>query len=376
MAGSLSLLPLLGCSREKDSAPEPKLASALTEKTSKLEQRIPQLLAELRVPGLSVVVIENGGIAWRRGFGVMNGMSQTPVDNDTIFPAQSMSKPVFAYAAMKLCDKGVLNLDTPLVRYVPNRFVQDDPRADLITARHVLSHTTGLPNWRSQKDPLKITFKPGERWSYSGEAYYYLQSIVTALKGRTDTTTCNEYEQDYRVCATNFDEYMTANLLRPFGMTSSGYVWRQEFQERMAHPHDTNGMLLKSGKSTSTDVARYGSAGSLVTTPTDYAKFLIEVMDPKPADDYRLTNASLREMLRPHADVPGSPVRSSWALGWQILHLDPKDVICHGGDIEGFHSLAAFSAVSKSGFVIMTNGENGYEIIWKRLLGDLVDLFV
>ena len=91
---------------------------------------------------------------------------------------------------MKLCEKGVMDLDTPLTKYTSERFLEGDPRLDLITARHVLSHTSGFQNWRSEKEPLKIHFKPGEKWSYSGEGYSYLQSVVTHLIGlkRTQRT--------------------------------------------------------------------------------------------------------------------------------------------------------------------------------------------
>ncbi|HWN93506.1 MAG TPA: serine hydrolase domain-containing protein, partial [Methylomirabilota bacterium] len=106
-------------------------------------------MQESHVPGLSIAVIKDARIAWRGAFGVKDVESREPVDRDTMFEAASMSKPVFAYVVMKLCEKGVVNLDTPLTRYTPERFVPDDPRLDLITARHVLSHTSGLPNWRS-----------------------------------------------------------------------------------------------------------------------------------------------------------------------------------------------------------------------------------
>ena len=82
-----------------------------------------------------------------------------------MFEAASMSKPVFAYVVMKLCETGVLNLDTPLTTYTADRFLQDDPRLDLITARHVLSHTSGFQNWRSEQEPLAIHFAPGNDFS-------------------------------------------------------------------------------------------------------------------------------------------------------------------------------------------------------------------
>jgi CubicO group peptidase (beta-lactamase class C family) len=97
----------------------------------------------------------------------------------------SMSKPVFAYAVMKLCERGVLSLDAPLTKYTPERFLEGDPRLDLITARHVLSQTAGFQNWREEGDgQLKIYSTPGERFQYSGEGYSYLLSVVTHVTGQ------------------------------------------------------------------------------------------------------------------------------------------------------------------------------------------------
>ena len=96
---------------------------------------------------------------------------------------------------------------------------------------------------------------------------------------------------------------------------------------------------------------------------------------PKPADAYRLKESSHREMLKPHIEVPG-PIMAAWALGWQIWQLEPGHVVAHGGDIEGWHSQSAFSPDRKTGFVIMTNGDNGATMIWDRLLKPLVGEFV
>ena len=87
------------------------------------------------------------------------------MDNDTVFEVASVSKTVFAYAVMNSAN-GILGLDTPLTRYTSDRLLKGDPRLDLITARHVLSHTTGLQNWRSDDEPLTIHFTPGEKFSY------------------------------------------------------------------------------------------------------------------------------------------------------------------------------------------------------------------
>jgi CubicO group peptidase (beta-lactamase class C family) len=329
----------------------------------------------LQVPGASVAIIQDARVAWKKSFGVRDQSIGVPVDDNTVFSAQSMSKPVFAYRVMKLWERGVLDIDAPLTRYTRNAFVENDPRLNEITARRVLSHTTGLPNWRSKKEPLRIAFTPGTKWSYSGEGYYYLQSVVTSLTGRTDESQCGPFEMDYRVCATNFGEYMEANLLRPFGMTRSGYVWTPVMQRNAAKPHDKAGQPLPQSGSTALSVARYGSSGSLMTTADDYAAFLVEVMQPKPANAYRLQEPTRREMLRPHIEA-ASPIKASWALGWQIWHLEEGDLVVHGGDSNGWHSQSVFSPERKTGFVILTNGEGGYAMIMNELLETFVGRFV
>ena len=275
-----------------------------------------------------------------------------------------MSKPVFAYAVMKLCEKGVIGLDTPLVEYTPERFLKGDSRLALVTARHVLSHTAGFQDARSGEKPLKIHFAPGEKWMYSGEGYYYLQSVVTHLAGRVNQRECSQFEDGLAVCASDFDEYMTTNLLAPFGMESSGYLWTDSFAKRVARPHSENGEPLPYRKPTGAGVARYGAMGALLTTATDYAKFLIEVIDPKPADEFRLSRANLIEMLRPQIKVEDGPGYSiSWALGWRVARTAEGDLVGHGGDQTGFHSTSEISVAGKSGYVILTNGDYGWKLI-------------
>jgi CubicO group peptidase (beta-lactamase class C family) len=344
----LPLLPLAGCVRQEST--DGLIAS--------LEKQLPALLAKATtVPAVSMALVTDAKLRWRGAFGVKDFASKTPIDHNTVFEAGSVSKTVFAYAVLKLCEKGVLNLDTPLTRFTPERFLEGDPRLDLITARHVLSHTTGFQNWRSSKEPLAIHFQPGERWDYSGEGYSYLQSVLTHLAGHVDPNHCTTFEDKLKVCSSDFDAHMKQNLLVPFGMTSSGYV----YQEGMARPHDEKGLINANRKATPIDAARYGSAGGLHTTPTDYARFLIEVIDPKPADAYRLTAATLKEMVRPQVKVTD---KLSWGLGWGIQHRKSGgDILTHSGDNPGFKAMTAASLDEKTGFIILTNGDRGFDEI-------------
>jgi CubicO group peptidase (beta-lactamase class C family) len=348
----LSILPLAGCVNRNpeflaaENSPGPILAD--------LESQIPKWMEEAKVPGLSLAVIDRGRLAWRRGFGVTDAASRAPVTADTIFTCCSMTKPVFAYFAMKLCETGVLDLDTPLSKYAPERYLLGDPRLELITARHCLSHTTGFQNWREEDGkPLSLRFQPGTRWSYSGEGYAYLASVITHLIKQP------------------LEQYMQTRVLSPFGMSSSAYLWNESIGNRMARPHDGAGQPLPNNKKpTHESVARYGAAGDLLTTPTDYARFLIEVIDPKKPDDFRLTRKSRDEMLRPQVSVPNEKIRSSWALGWSIVHDGNQNILNHSGDDTGWHTLGVASVATKSGLVAMTNGDAGTQVLGKLLMSD------
>ncbi|MDF2773240.1 MAG: serine hydrolase [Geminicoccaceae bacterium] len=351
---------LVGCrGRKAPSADRPPPATSEPgEVVAELEERIPGWMQETATPGVSIAIIQAAKVAWRRAFGVKDAASTTPVDPDTMFEAASMSKPVFAYVVMKLCETGLMDLDTPLTRYASDRILEGDPRLDLVTARHVLSHTAGFQNWRSEKTPLAIHFTPGEKFLYSGEGYHYLQTVVTGLIGQP------------------FETFMSARLLAPFGMTSSGYVWTDVFARRMARPHDASGKPIDNKKSSPEDVARYGSAGAMLSTPTDYAKFMIEVIAPKPSDANRLTRESVAEMLRSHVKIESNQYPASWALGWQIFHNNGRDFIYHGGDNEGFHCASVASVEGRSGLVVMTNGEAGTSVLRNIILSDRVQRFL
>jgi len=327
-----------------------------------LETRLPALLSQSpNVPAVSMALVADAKLLWRGAFGVKDRTNKQPVDPATVFEAGSVSKTVFAYAVLKSCEKGRLDLDTPLVKYAPDRPIEGDPRLDRITPRMVLSHTGGFQNWRSTKEPLSIHFTPGERWSYSGEGYSWLQSVLTHVAGHVNRNNCKAMEDGARVCATDFDRYMKANLLTPFGMTSSGYLYHQS----MARPHDPEGRMIADRKATSIEAARYGSAGGLHTTPTDYAKFLIEILAPRPSDNYRLNANSLAEMTRAQVKVKDW---LSWGLGWAVEDLKSGKILAHSGDNPGYKALAAAWPERRSGFIIMTNGDRGYDDIIAKVV--------
>jgi CubicO group peptidase (beta-lactamase class C family) len=149
---SYSLISLVACAHRNRKPTASTAAVPWHPLVAEFEAQTPKLMADAKVPGVSIAAIHNAKIVWRRGFGFADAATKAPVDQDTVFQAASMSKPVFAYVALKLCEKDVIGLDTPLTKYAPEPFLTGDPRIELITPRHILSHSSGFQNWRSQED--------------------------------------------------------------------------------------------------------------------------------------------------------------------------------------------------------------------------------
>jgi CubicO group peptidase (beta-lactamase class C family) len=366
-----TLLPhaVRGQAKRKSTSP------VLDEATlARIEQRMRQLLRETAVPGAAIAVVQNGRLAWQRTFGVQDAATGKPVDEHTVFEAASVSKTVFAYATLKLCERGTIGLDTPLTRYTKKRFFEGEPRLDQVTARHALSHTTGFPEWRSGTPPMKFLSDPGKLFRYSGEGYFYLQSVVSEVAGRNLGAPCGKYEADLEVCATDFDEFMRKALLDPLGMADSGYVWHPRFEPHTARPHDVQGNPLAPKRPNAADIARYGAVGELRTTAGDYAKFLLAVLN-LPRGDAFLSAKMRDEMVRPQVKLdPNKKIdgADSWALGWAIQERPTGHVILHSGGQTGFRSLTMASIARKSGFVVFTNSDNGGYVCYDQSLGELL----
>jgi CubicO group peptidase (beta-lactamase class C family) len=312
-----------------------------------LEKQVPQLLNAASVPGLSMALIRDGKTYWIHAFGVRDAKTGQPVTEDTIFEAASLSKPVVAYGALKLVDQGKLDLDTPLSKYLPKPYIEGDARLDKITARIVLSHRTGFPNWRGDGKPLTIHFTPGERFSYSGEGFVYLAKVVEQITGKP------------------LNDYMTEAVFIPLGMNSSSYVWRPDYDARSASPHDG---AAQPGDKFKPKVSN--AAASLHTTAGDYALFVEALLNGT-----GLSKKTLKEIEQPQIAVnpectnctERAPKQLSttlfWGLGIGIQKTKDGESLWHWGDNGRFKCFILAYPQQKIGAVFFMNGENGLSII-------------
>jgi CubicO group peptidase (beta-lactamase class C family) len=317
-------------------------------------------MAKHKVPGVSIVGIEHRGIAWEQQYGVRTAGQPEPVESDTVFEAASMSKPLAAYAALKLVEQGRLDLDRPLGEYLDRLYLENEPRHKKITARMVLSHTTGFPNWRpggwKSNGKLAVKLEPGTKFGYSGEGFLYLQRVIEHIAGES------------------LELYIHRTLLEPLGMTTASYMWRDDFADRAAAGHGPDGAVLANRKL----FHDANAAFSLYCTPTDYALFVVEMLRSDRTASHSLSGQSLAAMLTRTAKVEeraatgGRSERSNapsyYGLGWAIDPTVTGVRIRHSGaNATGFRSYCEFDPKRGTGIVIMTNATGGAEL-WREVM--------
>lgn len=340
---------------------------------------LPRLMRIAGVPGVGIAVVDRGAPAWSGGFGVRNMLTRDPVRDDTLFEAASMTKPVFAYVVMRLADEKRIDLDTPLVAYRRPANLGDDPNLARITARHVLEHSTGLPNWASA--PLVTSSAPGSRYSYSGEAFVWLQLVVETIMGA------------------GLGSVMQDKLFGPAGMARSSFGWDEAIANSLVFGHseppegeqalpdqptralgdrllpvasrrrkpiaswtfeDSVAAMRETdpGTAASTRDLPVNSAGGLLTTASDYAKFMALMMDGRDRAAWEIGEAARQAMLTPRIDVRGRDIAR--APGWEIERSPTGPLFQHSGSNYGiFKTLGVGDARSGRAIVIFTNAANG-----------------
>lgn len=337
-------------------------------------RNLPRLLELASVPGVSIAVVEDGETSTHSVGRVARGGAA--VTGDTVFEAASLGKPLVAHATLRLVDRGVLELDRPLYAYVriPDA---DNPAMRAVTVRHVLTQTTGLPNWRKAAGPLQPVGFPGREFSYSGEAFFYLQRVLE------------------KVTRTPFARWMEDELLRPLGMDSSSFAWKPAFDSRMAVGHDAGGdpreMYAAIGRAASEVAKRSGrpmldwrveealaavpavnpqwpalplyampnAACSFLTTARDYAAWLRHVLDSDPPGAVALAPSTRGAMLRPAVQLNSA---LWWGLGWGIQRDDYGTVLWQWGANMSFRSFVVADPGARRAVAVFTNGENGPRI--------------
>lgn len=339
------------------------LPAVVVEGQAGAARSLAERMQALHVPGVAIAVVRRGQLDWSRGYGV-TGSGGLPVSGRTLFQAGSVSKPVAAVAALALVQRGKLSLDAPANAVLRSWQLPETQwtQATPVTLRRLLSHTAGtsvhgfqgyaagenLPTLQQVLDgqppatspPVRVVEPPGGAYRYSGGGYSIAQQMM--------------------IDATNvpFAQIAARELFRPLGMSRSSFLQPLPAAAGpVAQPHDEKGEPLPGGAHVYPELA----AAGLWTTAEDLARFVIEIQRSAAGRGRVLAAATAREMLTPGA--------GSWGLGFKITGSAATTAFFHDGSNAGYKATLVGHPGSGDGAVILTNGDQGYQLGQEILRG-------
>jgi len=357
-------------------------------------------MTEFAVPGVGIAVLEDGEVAWEGSFGLANIDTGAPIKSNTLFQAASLTKPVFAYVVMRMVEEGAIGFDDRLADYFRPHDLADNEWNRMITVRHVLTHKTGFPNWRpdSPEDEgllLEGKFEPGTAFSYSGEAFCWLQQVCETITGLGLNALVSRYlfepagltdmamtwlpeRDDREVYGHIVDDEGKAQLAdfqvarrRGRLMEQVAQKWQRPIEDwRVVDQLAANAVMDRSGDERYADqplwrlnrpgVWAISSPASLRTTPRDYARFIaLSLGGASPGLLAEETRQAMLTIQTPAAPGEGGPNRPV-GIGWSLEPREGGVAFDHWGFNQRRHISSGLGDTSnRRGLVMMTNGARG-----------------
>lgn len=347
---------------------------------AQFEQKLLKTLRDKNIPGCAVAVVYKNQIVLMNGYGVRTQGKPEKIDADTVFQLGSVSKPIAATLTTVLENRGILNLNDPVSRYLPNFCLNGIKDREALKIKHVLNHTSGLP--RAGFNHLIETFAPHTRIVRSlqtthvsaavGKRFDYHNAMFSLIGEITMAATKQ-----------SFQDVLTLQLLKPLNMnnTTATYTGLMRTANR-ASPHIRNAKgKLTVAPNYSTGYYAVAPAGGINSTIRDMSVFLKAQLGGYPA---LLDPAMLQRLQQPLIATPSTSLsavnvardkikNSSYGLGWRMVDFNQRKLIYHGGWVKGFKNFIAFMPDHQVGIVILHNSEtNG---VANRLAMQFLDLF-
>lgn len=332
-----------------------------------IDSTVNRLIQAAHVTGAGVAIFNRGKIVYLKAYGLRDTEKNLPLTPDSVMTAASLTKAAFATVVMRLVQRGTLDLDKPIEQYLGKPLgdfpqyadLKDDPRTAKLTLRILLDHTTGFANFRGLEDDhrLRIHYDPGTHYGYSGEGINLAQFVVEKVTGKSATALMQE------------------QLYNPLKMTRSGMVWEPRFENDFANGYDEYGRSLGPERRKTPN-----AAGSMQTTPRDYAIFLSALMR-----DQALSTSTRNKMLTPQIRIHSAhqfpslntetttaydPIELSYGIGWGLYKSPYGPAFFKEGHDEGWRNLALCFR-NGDGMLVMTNSSNG-EGLFKPLVESLL----
>jgi len=313
------------------------------------------------MPGVSVLVAQNGDIVYQKGFGYADIEKKIPVTPDTKFKIGSVSKQFTAVAILKLQEEGKIKIDDKLSKYIP-----DFPRGNEVTIYQLLTHTSGIHDYSVQPGldvtkpvtpqalldvikKLPYDFNPGERYLYNNSGYSILGYIVAQLSGKT------------------LSEYLNDTFFKPLGMKNSGIYETNIVLNNEAQGYSMNGEKVK--KADFQEMSWASGVGSIYSTTKDLYKWNEAIFNGKVLSKATLKTAFAQAVLKSGAKV-------DYGFGWFLITNRGLKFIQHSGGVSGFSAYLERQPENNLTVCVLLNSLPSPEGIQPVLNGQAISEFI
>ena len=327
-------------------------------------------MQEGRIPGLALGIIRNGRPVYAGGLGVTRLGSQTPVTERTLFHMASVTKPFVATAIMQLVERGRMDLDAPVTRYLPY-FRMKDPRASGMTVKQLLNHTAGMPDvtdyaWdRPEYDAgaleryirglsdSSLLSDPGTKWAYSNIGFEVLADVISKVSGES------------------FEDYVQRHILTPAGMKSSTLLMTDLDSTLLAWGHVHRGPTQVEPSNVYPYNRRHAASSTLHSNVVDMLRWAMINLRRGELDGNRiLADSSYASLWTPSRDMTAelrerarrAGIEIPWesyavGLSWFVVRYRGKRLINHSGGDRGFRSDLYLAPDDSTAVVVMANDQ-------------------
>lgn len=322
----------------------------------KLDSLVPLLLKEHKVPGVSLAVIRNGKLYWTKGYGMADKEKKNPVSSTTRFNIGSVSKTFTAFAVLMLAEKGMINIDSPIHKYL-KRWQLPSSKFDhqKLTIRRVLSHTAGLSvagyhgvykpgdalptlaqslsGYEGSDGALYVMQEPGSVLRYSSGGYTLLQLMIEDVTGKS------------------FSEFMQKEIFDPLAMKHTSYDW-SIIKSTVATPYDEKGNAWPQYH-----YVEQGSGG-IYTTAADLAKFVSLLVPKKQPEKSLLKAITIQQMI-----TAAEATNGFYGLGVKMFPVSKNELlVSHDGANEGWRANYLLHPQKEDGVILLANSDVGGRI--------------
>jgi CubicO group peptidase (beta-lactamase class C family) len=342
---------------------DPSAGAAAPSDIHAVDALVLRLMSEYHVPGAALGLIKDGEVVMEKGYGLRDVENRTPVTTQTMFNIGSISKSFTALGIAQLVDQHKVDLDAPVIRYLPELRLSDPTARRMVTLRQLLSHSGGLPpdeQWPPEVPPnradimrefatMPITAEPGTRFQYCSRCVGLAAMVLEAV---TDQS---------------WEAYTRTHIFGPLGMATASFgPIGLERATNVARPYRYDGasgtVLVPWRRLDYLD--SLGPAGGINASIEDLTRYALFQLGAEITSGVQiLSKQRLEEMHRPQIAVPKSwtsvPIQDlHYGLGWFTGEYRGARIVFHNGSNPGYRASIMLAPSSHAGVIVLTNGES------------------